>query len=260
MEIKEIIGKYGVPDPSIVGKLPRAGTTLDFVGHAEITRILIDIDPLWSWGPSMWGGDGRPAITIVNGNAVMWGRLTILGHTRLGVGSVRHDKIDLDKELIGDFLRNAAMRFGICLSLWSKTEWEEQPEAVKPAPKLDTDNAIKRFRDACVKEGLNADTFASDSGVAFLQDATPEQIETLRVAFRKHKAKVVPVEPETTEEKPKMTAAQINVLGMSKKFKKEERLQMASDIAKRNITNLDQLTTSESNQLVDLLEAARAEA
>jgi hypothetical protein len=37
---------------------------------------------------------------------------------------VRSDKPDLDKELVGDFLRNAAMRFGICLALWSKQDWE----------------------------------------------------------------------------------------------------------------------------------------
>jgi hypothetical protein len=44
MKLEDIIKQYGVPDPSIVGKLPRGGITLDFVGHAEINRILIDID------------------------------------------------------------------------------------------------------------------------------------------------------------------------------------------------------------------------
>jgi hypothetical protein len=47
MKLEDIIKQYGVPDPSIVGKLPRGGITLDFVGHAEINRILIDIDPMW---------------------------------------------------------------------------------------------------------------------------------------------------------------------------------------------------------------------
>lgn len=198
MNIEDIISKYGVPDQSIVGKLPRGGVTLDFVGHAEITRILIDIDPLWNWEPVAWA-DGRPQISVVNGNAVMWGTLTVLGHSRLGCGTARHDKADLDKELIGDFLRNAAMRFGICLSLWSKTEWEDQSEAVKAVPKLDTDSAVKRFRDACIKEGLDAEKFANDSGVPFLQDATPEQIETLRTAFREFKSAAVKPEPKQAE-------------------------------------------------------------
>ena len=55
----------------------------------------------------------------------MWATLTLLGKSFLGVGSVRSDKPDMDKELIGDFLRNASMRFGIALSLWSKQDWSD---------------------------------------------------------------------------------------------------------------------------------------
>jgi hypothetical protein len=43
----------------------------------------------------------------------------------LGCGSVSASKEDLDKELIGDALRNAAMRVGIALALWSNAEWAE---------------------------------------------------------------------------------------------------------------------------------------
>jgi hypothetical protein len=50
----------------------------------------------------------------------MWGYLTLLGVTRIAVGSVEAHKADLDKELVSDFLRNAAMRFGIALALWTK--------------------------------------------------------------------------------------------------------------------------------------------
>ena len=122
--LADILTKYAVPDPKIVGKLPKGGTQLDFVGHADITRILLEIDPTWRWVPIAWD-NGRPAIHVENGIATMWGELTILGQSRLGVGSVRADKQELDKELVGDFLRNAAMRFGICLSLWTKQEWED---------------------------------------------------------------------------------------------------------------------------------------
>ena len=122
--LQEVLSKYAVPDPKIVGKLPRGGIQLSFVGHADITRILIEIDPLWRWVPTGWV-DGRPAIHIENGMATMWGELTLLGHARLGVGSVPASKPDLDKELVSDFLRNAAMRFGVCLSLWTKQEWDD---------------------------------------------------------------------------------------------------------------------------------------
>ena len=46
-QLADILTKYAVPDKNIVGKLPRGGTQLDFVGHADITKILIEIDPLW---------------------------------------------------------------------------------------------------------------------------------------------------------------------------------------------------------------------
>jgi len=123
---------YYTPDPSIVSELDKNGVSLSYVGHAEITKMLIEIDPEWSWEPAAWV-DGRPAtfqqaglIKRRDGTATevptvsMWGRLTLLGVTRVAVGSVEAHKPDLDKELVSDFLRNAAMRFGLCLSLWAK--------------------------------------------------------------------------------------------------------------------------------------------
>ena len=38
--LADILTKYAVPDPKIVGKLPKGGTSLDFVGHADIIRLL----------------------------------------------------------------------------------------------------------------------------------------------------------------------------------------------------------------------------
>ena len=137
MELGDILKKYAVPEPSIVSKLPKGGIQLDFVGHADITRILIEIDPLWTWEPCGWIG-GTPDIQIENGIATMWARLTILEKTMIGVGSARADKGDYLKELIGDFLRNASMRFGICLSLWTKSEWEDLGGTQKPAGALQT--------------------------------------------------------------------------------------------------------------------------
>jgi len=185
MNLEDILTKYGVPDPSIVGKLPRGGITLDFVGHAEITRILLEIDPNWSWAPTAWDANGRPAISEVNGMAVMWGYLTVLGQSRLGVGSARADKADLDKELVGDFLRNAAMRFGISLSLWSKSEWEEQgaaPRRVetpsKPAPDF-----VTKFSEACAKKNLDPRQIAETAGVN-LDDLKADDAPKLRDAFK----------------------------------------------------------------------------
>ena len=198
MKLEEILEAYGVPDPKIVGKLPKAGTSLDFVGHADITRILLTIDPTWRWVPIAWD-NGRPAIHIENGIATMWGELTVLGQARLGVGSVRADKQELDKELIGDFLRNAAMRFGICLSLWTKQEWDDvshtttkpMPKAATPAPQpkpatdanplVSTQN-IERFKGACADVALDWREVANSAGVNL--DALRESdMDLLRASF-----------------------------------------------------------------------------
>jgi len=199
MKLEDILTKYAVPDPSIVGKLPRGGIQLDFVGHAEINRILIDIDPMWSWEPCGWD-NGRPAIHEANGMAVMWGKLTILDKTMLGVGSVRSDKPDLDKELIGDFLRNASMRFGICLSLWSKSEWDDKsavagkPQAGKAVASTVTDDTapltkaqVKQFVDACEKAGLTPNAVAQKAGLDWAGQILQKDLSTLRTAFTEMK-------------------------------------------------------------------------
>jgi len=200
MKLEDILTKYAVPDPSIVGKLPRGGIQLDFVGHAEINRILIDIDAMWSWEPCGWD-NGRPAIHEANGMAVMWGKLTVLGKTMLGVGSVRADKPDLDKELIGDFLRNASMRFGICLSLWSKSEWDDSKTTVAgksqagkavASPVTDDNSAltkiqVKQFVDACEKAGLTPSAVAEKAGLNWAGQILQKDLSTLRTAFTEMK-------------------------------------------------------------------------
>lgn len=97
---------------------------LDYVGHAEVTDRLLSVDPQWSWEPLAFAPDGGPLIRQSGKELTLWGRLTIGGVTRLGVGSVAANTFEAEKQLIGDFVRNAAMRFGVALDLWSKTELE----------------------------------------------------------------------------------------------------------------------------------------
>jgi hypothetical protein len=280
MNLQDILGKYGVPDPSIVGKLPRGGITLDFVGHAEITKILIEVDPQWSWEPVAWTTEGRPAINVVNGMAVMWGKLTVLGQSRLGVGSARHDKPDLDKELIGDFLRNAAMRFGISLSLWSKSEWEEQQAAPrKPAePKPVGQDFVAKFREACDKKGINPDEVAKAAGVN-LAEVTDADAPKLRDAFKQAESKPVDVEAVkhafgeqvkvVAESKPdnptpknpgepatKAQIGKIRALLNAKGIQSfTEKTEVCADLINRPINKLEQMTQGEASQCIDILDA-----
>lgn len=129
----------------------------DYVGHAELTDRLLAVDPEWTWEPAAWTETGEPVVTKHEGNLVMWGRLTLCGVTRLGVGTAEAGKADAHKELIGDFLRNAGMRFGVALDLWRKSE-KAEAEAVEeedhgPAY-ISAENAAK-LRQRCVDSGLD---------------------------------------------------------------------------------------------------------
>lgn len=97
---------------------------LDYAGHAAITDRLLDIDPLWQWEPMGYDERGLPIYeTDPTGKPIgMWIRLTVGGVTRLGFGDAvgKQWGPTAIKEVIGDALRNAAMRFGVGLQLWHK--------------------------------------------------------------------------------------------------------------------------------------------
>jgi hypothetical protein len=190
--LHEVLTKYGVPDPKIVGKLPKGGAQLDFVGHADVTKMLIEIDPMWTWEPVAFDADGLPAYRVENGMAHMAGWLVINGVRRLGVGSVMHNKPDLLKELASDFIRNAAMRFGVCLSLWTKQEWEDIPSKNAPVqPKVapvtpDTPlqkTQVNQFVKAREKANIHSNDVAIRANVV-LAKATHGDLEKLRSVYK----------------------------------------------------------------------------
>ena len=89
---------------------------LDYVGHAAVTDRLLAVDPDWTWEPAARGPNGEPLLS----DGGLWIRLTVAGVTRYGFGdgSMGHGP----KEMIGDAIRNAAMRFGVALDLWAKED------------------------------------------------------------------------------------------------------------------------------------------
>ena len=115
---------------------------LDYVGHAALTDRLLDADPQWCWGP-LAINNGLP---VMDNGGGMWIKLTVCGVTRLGYGHAG-DKSggDAIKEVIGDALRNAAMRFGAALDLWHKGDLHKEPEPeAKPKTKPKTKpNAVQ---------------------------------------------------------------------------------------------------------------------
>lgn len=119
------------PHQSLVEQKPKGGTMLSYVGHAAVTEMLLRHDPLWDWRPLGMDENGSPVVDRnADGRPIgMWITLRIHGHERIGYGSVepqdRRSDGDLIKEIIGDGIRNAAMRFGVALNLWSKNDLEE---------------------------------------------------------------------------------------------------------------------------------------
>lgn len=98
---------------------------LDYLGHADACRILASVDPFWSWAPKGgWEETGEPRFIRDSSGypTALWIDLTVLNVTRPGIGTVGSGKSDPEKELIGDAIRNAAMRFGVGADLWSKAK------------------------------------------------------------------------------------------------------------------------------------------
>jgi len=95
-----------------IGYLPKGGTMLAYCGHAAVTDRLLAVDPDWTWEPPT--KDELERLPNAEG---MWIKLTVGGVTRFGWGDGKNVK-----EWISDAIRNAAMRFGVALDLWSKED------------------------------------------------------------------------------------------------------------------------------------------
>jgi hypothetical protein len=101
---------------------------IDFVGHADVTARLLEVDPTWTWTPMACDPNGFP---LVDASGGLWINLTVCGVTRPGYGEGKSGQQvggDQVKVAIGDALRNAAMRFGVALDLWAKgdREWAHE--------------------------------------------------------------------------------------------------------------------------------------
>jgi hypothetical protein len=113
-------------------------THLSYVGHAALTSRLLEVDPTYQWEPFSLTEEGLPRFDDSGG---LWIRLTIHGITRPGYGhAVQNPYSEIgsrEKEVIGDALRNAAMRFGAALEMWHKGDLHVE-EGDDDAPPVET--------------------------------------------------------------------------------------------------------------------------
>jgi hypothetical protein len=178
---------------------------LDYVGHAALTDRLLDVDPEWSWEPMGRTPEGLPMIA-----GGLWIKLTVCGVSRYGFGAADGKSGgDAVKEMIGDALRNAAMRFGAALNLWHKGDLhanddaEEQPKPrteERPEPKGVTEGQKFDITALAREAGVSIQTICEAANVSDLADLSEEKagsiVKKLRLTIEKMKPKP---EPATTD-------------------------------------------------------------
>lgn len=132
--LTDLLRDWWQPPAELIATLPKGGVSLQYLGHADTTRALIEADPCWTWEPMGRDANGQPVLERDDaGRPVglwIWG--TVCGVTRPAYGSCDAGKREATKELIGDAIRNLALRFGVAGSLWSRAD-RGGDDAAKPA-------------------------------------------------------------------------------------------------------------------------------
>lgn len=161
-----------------IEKLPKGGTTLDYVGHAHVTQRLLELDPFWTW--EFVAQDPNTGLPIYDEFGGLWIRLTVKGVSRYGYGepSGGFNAADRIKSAIGDAIRNAAMRFGIALTLWQNEPpaapvWgvKELKKALHAQGAKTADEALKMAGDLINQKITNFD------------ELRPEQLAALKITL-----------------------------------------------------------------------------
>ena len=199
-DLRQLLAEWASPPAEMIDVIPKGGVELKYLGHAATTRALLECDPTWWWEPMAWTIEdqpGLPAFTLDDqGRPIgLWIYLHVCGVRRPGYGSCLPGKSDAVKELIGDALRNAAMRFGVGINLWGK----DHPEKDKPAPRKakatplpspvqethDTKDAGKDAYQALVNEhGKDLVNGAMAMyGVARFSELTPDRVQEIEASL-----------------------------------------------------------------------------
>jgi hypothetical protein len=184
---------------------------LDYVGHAAVTNRLLSVDPTWSYDFMCKDAAGMPVFDKLGG---LWIELTVCGVTRKGYGCAEgKNGPDAIKEIIGDALRNASMRFGVALELWAKDGLIVDDAETKPADKetvavkneqySDIERqkdkelyeyiakSIYKIKELIRETGSSMPEFIKFIGAKSLENATKEQLDYGLSALMKKKEQLI---------------------------------------------------------------------
>ena len=214
--LRQLLAEWASPPAEMVDVIPKGGVELKYLGHAATTRALLECDPEWWWEPMAFDADGLPLlVTDDQGRPIgLWIYLHVCGVRRPGYGSCLPGKSDAVKELIGDALRNAAMRFGVAINLWGK----DHPEKDKPAPrkakatplpspvqethddKADGKDAYQTLVDEHGKDLVNG--AMAMFGVARFSELTPDRVQEIEASLFQRAAVVAANEKAAANDPP----------------------------------------------------------
>lgn len=171
---------------------------LDYIGHATITERLNSVDPFWTIEFMVKHPEtGEPKVDADG----TWFNMTVLGVTRPCVGDTGGKPLNGNgqKELIGDAIRNGAMRFGVGTYLWSKSEAAERRKrgelAAEEAEQSGPDWA-KQYQDAL---GRGPETLRNFLQWAKKHGGPAEMIQAGEQQLAKNNGKAVEGEELTNE-------------------------------------------------------------
>lgn len=197
---------------------------LDYVGHAATTDRLLSVDPEWNYQIVTVDDSGNP----LPGRG-LWIKLTVCGVTRYGFG----DGSSI-KECIGDAIRNAAMRFGVALDLWSKEELEQ---AHGPA--------IPQSSGAEPGETAPAEPAAAPTGSAADEPSAPEPVRSSRPPH----GQPFPAK-DVSDAQVRMMQSICTRLGMNR----EDRLSFAASVLGHPVESYSTLTSPQASRLIEALQ------
>jgi hypothetical protein len=142
------------------------------------------------------------------------------------------------------------MRFGICLSLWTKQEWEDltKPEPPKLVAKSDYDKFVK----ACTDKNIDPDSLLAQIGKPSTE-LTDADFNKLRTLFKE--AVATPAEPAPVAPGG-ITKAQIRELSLAQgKLSMDHNglLSIATFTTGRDLRDIVELTSEEAALMIDTL-------
>lgn len=163
------------------GRISSAHIDLAFVGHAEATNRLLNVDPTWTWEPVAFTPQGLPQFDDQGG---LWIRLTVCGITRLGYGHAEGKRGgDAIKEIIGDAIRNAGMRFGMALDLWTSSDLEIADNGPSDQKTQDEQRDFVAEAEQCMTADCAADIYRA-AQAAGADEAVLNKIKAIGIQLR----------------------------------------------------------------------------